>query len=687
MADQMRDFDWAASAFGPVDTWPAHLRTAVAMVFDSPQPMRLTWGPQRLMVYNHGYADILAHRHPAAFGKPMQQVWPEVWQIAGPSLDRVFAGESLYLQDVAYAIERKGQQQQINVTFTYLPVRDPAGAIDGALCLCVETTAQVQAVREQSARNERLHALFDAAPSFMAVLRGPEHRFELANAAFQRLVGRNPLGLPVRVALPDLDGQGFFELLDEVYRTGRPYLGSTMPIDLAPSPGSPPQRRMLNFVFQPIRDADDTITGIFVEGYDVTAEHSATESLRQLAETLEQRVDERSRDLALAEAQLRQSQKMEAIGQLTGGIAHDFNNMLQGIVMPLQLIQRKALSGDVSNVERYVAAGLASAQRAAALTQRLLAFSRRKPLDSRPTDLAHALAGLQPMLAGTVGENVDLQVDIQADLWPAVTDLHQFENAVLNLSINARDAMPDGGTLSILAENVTLSQRAVAGIQGLLAGDYVRVVVRDTGVGMAEDVLIKAFEPFFTTKPLGQGTGLGLSMIYGYARQSGGYVALDSEPGNGTVVRLYLPRSIDEEAVAAVPDYSIALPCIGPVSRRESVLVVEDDDTVRNLVVELLRAEGLQVMEAVSGTEGMQLLSGALRFDLLLTDVGLPGPNGRQLADYAQEQLPGIRVILMTGYAEQAFMRSQFLDETMQLLVKPFGTEQLLAKVQDALAS
>ena len=686
MAEWVREFDWAATGFGPMDGWPAHLHTAMAMVFDSPQPMRLTWGPQRLMVYNHAYADVLAHRHPAAFGRPMQQTWPELWQIAGPSLDRVFAGEGLYLQDVAYAIERNGQPQQINVTFTYLPVRGPDRTIDGALCLCVETTAQVHAVREQAAQNERLQALFDQAPSFMAVLRGPEHRFELANAAFQRVVGRNPLGSTVREALPDLQGQGFYELLDQVFRTGQPYLASAAPIDLAPSPGSGPQRRMLNFVYQPIRDAEGDINGIFVEGYDVTSEHHATESLRQLAETLEQRVEERGRDLAHAEAQLRQSQKMEAIGQLTGGIAHDFNNMLQGIVMPLQLIQRKAQSGDVTAVDRYVAAGLASAQRAAALTQRLLAFSRRQPLDSRPTDLGLALVGLQAMLASTVGENVALQVDIEADLWPAVTDLHQFENAVLNLSINARDAMPDGGTLSILAENVTLSPRAVAGVQGLLAGDYVRVVVRDTGVGMAEDVLVKAFEPFFTTKPLGQGTGLGLSMIYGYARQSGGYVALDSEPGAGTVVRLYLPRSVGQDTQPLVPDYSVALPETGPVTRREAVLVVEDDDTVRNLVVELLRAEGLQVTEAVTGTEGMQLLSGALRFDLLLTDVGLPGPNGRQLADYAQERLPGIRVILMTGYAEEASMRSRFMGEAMQLLVKPFGTEQLLAKVHGALA-
>ncbi|QHI97826.1 response regulator [Xylophilus rhododendri] len=556
LAPLLRDFDWAGSGFGAPQAWSEHLRTTACMVFDAPQPMRLAWGPRRLMLYNQAYAEILGRRHPAAFGQPMDRIWPEAWDVVGPALDRVFQGEGLHEHDVPFRTERNGSAELIHVSYLYLPVRDATGAVEGALCVCTETTVQVDARQAQ----------------------------------------------------------------------------------------------------------------------------------RKLADSLEQRVEQRSRELAHTEAQLRQSQKMEAIGQLTGGIAHDFNNMLQGIVMPLQLIQRKAQAGDADGVARYVSAGLASAQRAAALTQRLLAFSRRQPLDSRPTDLAHALSGLHAMLDSTVGENVALSLEIPPDLWWATTDLHQFENAVLNLAINGRDAMPDGGSLHILAENVQLTPRAVGGVAGLPPGDYVRVVVRDSGVGMAADVLIKAFDPFFTTKPLGQGTGLGLSMIYGYARQSGGYVAMDSEVGAGTVVRLYLPRSPELGDAAEPAGSDASQPPERLHGAHAAVLVVEDDDTVRQLVVELLEGHGLQVTQAASGGEGMRQLAGGQRFDLLLTDVGLPGPNGRQLADFAQDTHPGIRVVLMTGYAEQASMRAQFLGDTMELLVKPFGAEQLLAKVHSALA-
>jgi len=570
MRSLVQGFDWAGSGFGAPQEWPSHLRTSLAMLFDASQPMRLAWGPRRLMVYNEGYAALLGDRHPAAFGRPMADTWADIWEQMAPVIDRVFTGEGIHRDDAAYRLHRQGRSEQVHVAFTYLPVRADDGRVDGALCLCSEITARIDAAREQAALTERLYA--------------------------------------------------------------------------------------------------------------------ATEAQRQWADSLEQRVEERNRDLAHAEAQLRQSQKMEAIGQLTGGIAHDFNNMLQGIVMPLQLIQRRLDAGDTADLARYVSAGLASADRAASLTQRLLAFSRRQPLDSRPTDIAMAMSGLRPMLRTTLGENVALQLDIEEGLWRATTDLHQFENAILNLAINARDAMPDGGTLGIVLENVQLTAKAVTGVKGLTAGDYLRVAVRDTGVGMAADVLVKAFDPFFTTKPLGQGTGLGLSMIYGYARQSGGYVAMDSEPGVGTVVRLYLPRSREDEAPSPDEGVPTATPATLAGSQQKCVLVVEDDDTVRQLVVELLQAQGLRVKEAATGTDGMRLLSGTRHFDLLLTDVGLPGANGRQLGDYAQERLPGIRVVLMTGYAEQASMRSQFLGDSMELLVKPFGADQLLAKVLGALA-
>ncbi|MEH3086118.1 MAG: PAS domain S-box protein [Xylophilus ampelinus] len=390
---------------------------------------------------------------------------------------------------------------------------------------------------------------------------------------------------------------------------------------------------------------------------------------------------EQAAALARTQEQLRQSQKMEAIGQLTGGIAHDFNNMLQGIVVPLQLIQRKVRQGSVARLDRYVSAGIASAQRAAALTQRLLAFSRRQPLDSKAVDLGTALYGLEDMLQSTGGENIRLELSVASDLWPALTDMHQFESAVLNLAINARDAMPEGGRLRIAADNVRLRPEETRGMQGLEPGDYVRVLVADTGVGMPAEVLDKAFEPFFTTKPIGQGTGLGLSMIYGYARQSGGHIAIDSRVGAGTVVSLYLLRAPAAEAPAPQaadgPD--------DPAASTGTVLVVEDDAVVRMLAIDLLHDQGYRVVEARDGHEAMAALAGTQRFDLLLSDVGLPGPNGRQVADFARERFPGLPVILMTGYAEEAAMRGSFLGESMGLLVKPFGADALVAKVAEAL--
>lgn len=381
------------------------------------------------------------------------------------------------------------------------------------------------------------------------------------------------------------------------------------------------------------------------------------------------------------EEQLRQSQKMDALGQLTGGIAHDFNNMLQGIVMPLQLIRKRVASQKYEGLERYIEAGLDSARRAASITQRLLAFSRRQPLVNRSISITAALRGLEAILRNAVGENVTLVIDEAPDAWDVLTDPHQFDSVVLNLTINARDAMPDGGTLTISVSNVALTAPQAARIEGLAAGDYVRMAVRDTGVGMSGAVMAQAFEPFFTTKPLGQGTGLGLSMIYGYARQSQGTVVLESTEGIGTAVNLYLPRATVQPAPpsAALPE----TPAPG-VSPRQ-ILVVEDDEVVRHMAVELLRDQGYQVLEASDGAQGMALLERSVSIDLLLSDVGLPGPNGRQLADFALSRMPDIRVILMTGYAAHVATDAALLLGEVELMVKPFDADALLRKVGELL--
>lgn len=374
---------------------------------------------------------------------------------------------------------------------------------------------------------------------------------------------------------------------------------------------------------------------------------------------------------------LRQSQKMDALGQLTGGIAHDFNNMLQGIVSPLQLIRKRIETKRLDDLDRYIQASLDSARRAAAVTQRLLAFSRRQPLDNRAVNLADALHHLQPMFANAVGENRQVTVAAQEGLWNAQTDAHQFDNAVLNLVINARDALPHGGDIEVDVRNAPMTAVDVRDIDGLSPGDYLRVTVSDSGVGIPAHILAQVFEPFFTTKPLGQGTGLGLSMIYGYARQSRGAAVIRSIESAGTKVMLYLPRATSDAQVhAPVPSTPTAAV---PACKR--IVVVEDDLVVRNSVVELLRDQQYEVLEAVDGASAMRLLQDIASIDLLLSDVGLPGPNGRQVADFALERFPDVKIILMTGYAARVATEHDLLRGNAALLVKPFDADALLTRV------
>ncbi|MFT3965633.1 MAG: PAS domain-containing protein [Sphingobium sp.] len=386
--------------------------------------------------------------------------------------------------------------------------------------------------------------------------------------------------------------------------------------------------------------------------------------------------------LAKVEEQLRQAQKMEAVGQLTGGIAHDFNNMLTGVIGALELLQRFIAQGRMDRVERYIEVAMTSAQRAAGLTQRLLAFSRRQSLDVRAVDVNRVVAGVEDLLRRTVGENIVLELSLAPDTGNATTDANQLESALLNLAINARDAMPDGGRLAIGTAHRTVAP-GLSSMGGTVPpGDYVAIAVSDTGTGMEPDVLAKAFDPFFTTKPIGQGTGLGLSMIYGFVRQSGGYVDIASKPGAGTTVTLYLRH--DRQEIAAVQDGE---PGTAPGGRGECILVVEDDPAVRLLVVEVLGSLGYAIIQAADGREAMRILEEVPPIRLLLTDVGLPGMNGRQLADYAREKIPGLHILFMTGYAEHARIRSDFLDIGMDMITKPFVIDELASKVREMIAA
>ncbi len=389
---------------------------------------------------------------------------------------------------------------------------------------------------------------------------------------------------------------------------------------------------------------------------------------------------EQENALREAEAQLRQSQKMEAVGQLTGGIAHDFNNMLTGIMGALDIIKRRLAAGKIDGLERFMDAATVSAQRAAGLTHRLLAFSRRQPLDRKPIDVRQLILDMRELLDRSLGEQIQLLVQPSPDCWAAVTDANQLENALLNLAINARDAMQEGGLLNIETHNLALSAGEVPGLVAQGRQEFVAITVRDTGIGMPPEVLEKAFDPFFTTKPIGQGTGLGLSMVYGFAQQSGGAVEVKSKPGQGTAITLYLPRSSEETKDQPSSRSGV------PQGSGESVLVVEDDASVRLLVVEVLQDLGYSAVEAVNADTALARIRQHGRFDLMISDVGLPGTNGRQLAEMARERLPELKVLFITGYSAIAVNKSAFLAEGMDMITKPFDLEQLARKIREMLA-
>ncbi len=400
--------------------------------------------------------------------------------------------------------------------------------------------------------------------------------------------------------------------------------------------------------------------------------------MRELFEANARLVAESAQREAVEEA-LRQSQKMEAVGQLTGGLAHDFNNLLTGIVGSLQLMRSRVNQGRTAELEHYIAAALASADRAAALTHRLLAFSRRQTLDPKLVEPNRLVAGMAELLQRTAGPTILLELIPAADAGLILCDPNQLENALLNLVINARDAMAEGGRLTIETANIDF-EPAFAASRDMAAGPYVTVSVSDTGTGMSPDVVARAFDPFFTTKPTGMGTGLGLSMIYGFAKQSGGQVRIHSKPGLGTTVCLYLPRlqGVAESSVEAEAPVSAL-----PTSLGETVLVVDDEPVVRMLVVDVLEELGYVALEAGDGASGLKQLETAQRVDLLVTDVGLPGGmNGRQLADAARVRRPGLKVLFITGFAESAAVGNGSMEAGMQVMTKPFAMEALAVKIQ-----
>jgi PAS domain S-box-containing protein len=437
-----------------------------------------------------------------------------------------------------------------------------------------------------------------------------------------------------------------------------------------------------SFVTVILRDVNERRTTDAALRSSETEARRAAAALLELNQTLEQRVQERTAQLMQTEEALRQSQKMEAIGQLTGGIAHDFNNLLQGITGGLDLVKKRVMQSRFTELDRFISGAMASANRASALTHRLLAFSRRQPLAPRAVEVNPLLSSMEELLRRTLGEHVRLVLLTAGGLWLTKCDPNQLENAVLNLVINARDAMPDGGTLTVETENAQLDSAYASLHQDIECGQYVCISVSDTGTGMNAATIARAFEPFFTTKPLGRGTGLGLSMVYGFAKQSGGQAKIYSDLGKGTTVKLYLPRYNGEvEGEDSIPDLSD----LQSTHTNETVLVVEDEFVVRELIVEVLKELGYSTVEAEDGPAALKILQSQQRVDLVISDIGLPGLNGRQIVEAARLTRPALRVLFMTGYAENAAMAAGFLEPGMSMITKPFAMEALATRVREIL--
>jgi len=537
---------------------------------------------------------------------------------------------------------------------------------------------------------EQLRRLFAQAPGFVCFLRGPDHVYELVNDAYRQVTGhRQLLGKTVREGLPEIEGQALIGLLDEVYRTGQPYVGKRVSLFLRRYPDKDPQEAILDFVLQPIVENDGGVIGIFVQGQDVTEQQRNEAELQRYRDHLEELVRERTLALQQSEAErqvaeqaLQQAQRLEAVGKLTGGIAHDFNNMLQIIGGNLQLL-RRGLGSDQTAARRLDSA-VSGVEKGARLASQLLAFASRQPLLPRQVHLPELLEQMHELLNGALGSAVQLELEVLGEPWPVFADVGNLQSVVLNLASNARDAMAGSGRVVLRLENRQLGEDA----PGNSRGDYVLLSVIDEGGGMSDDVRARAFEPFFTTKQDSNASGLGLSMVYGFVKQSGGFVTLESGERGGTAVHVHLPRCVDDgqrqgaggdlsagpaKAVAGdpQPDDVVENPAADDASLK--ILFVEDDPTLRMLTGEVMMELGHQVVASETAEEALEAL-GQQPFDVLLTDVGLAGMSGIDLAREASARHPRLSLVIASGYAVNA---SDVGLDQLRTMLKPYDIHQV----------
>ncbi len=808
-----------------------------ALFAAAPTPYVLLDADLRIVWANNAYLETVGRSRDSLIGRLLLEEFPAPAdsvpdQMLRASFRKVLTtAQTDHLPLIPYPIKAAdGQIEERFWSATHTPIIDSAGRVEYLLQNTMDVTAlyrgdqsaagdmmpiraamvqRAEAVATQNLALEQMthffQSAFDQAPSFMAILHGPDHRFQIVNQSYSDLVGgRDVVGMTVREALPDIEGQGFFELLDQVYTSGETVSLKGMPVQFQSVQGGAYALSYIDFIYHPLKDETGASIGIFVQGHDVTGQKKAEEELivtrekfrkmaqtmpnhvwtadsnggltwlndqlyeftgynegelygddwaravhpddldeaaknwaaviqqgkdyeaefrirkadgsyrwhlvratplhaasgkltgwvgtntdiqdrktvedqiAQLNATLESRVAKRNKELEALHDTLRQSQKMEAIGALAGGIAHDFNNLLQVINGNLEMTARDIPEGTRGR-ERLDQA-LKSVMRGATLASQLLSFARKQPLAPEVINLRQLLAGTGDILSSAVGEGIEIETAIADDLWNTNVDAHNMENAILNLAINARDAMSRQGKLTIHAKNVDLSGSDTYRRPGLERGQYVALAIEDTGTGIAPEVLERIFEPFFTTKADGHGTGLGLSMVYGFAKQSGGHITIDSTLGSGSTITLYLPRTLAEVPAPQAAGLN------GRIGGTETILLVEDDDDVRETAFGMLTDLGYNILQAADPETALGMVRDGRPIDLLFTDVIMPGQmTGHDLAEAIRDLRPDMPVLFTSGYVQDSIVHDGQLDEGVQLLGKPYTQQALAQKIREVL--
>ncbi|MCK9705105.1 response regulator [Pseudomonas syringae] len=675
----IRSRDWSQTSLGPIEHWPVSLKNTLNLILNSPESMYLLWGPDLVFFHNDAYTPILGPRKHDAIGALIPDLWADVWDQVAPLVIDALAGKPCHYQDLPLSMARYGEVEQTWWSFSFSPVIDEHGVVVGMFCITNETTAHVlnqQALQESE--RKRLKLIDD----LVSLERQQTARLEQRTLELDTFWQISPDPLAI------LDFNGIFLRVNPAWTAllGHPeqeLLGTSIMTLLHPDDVSNTQNALkhtVNHVLPLFENRYQHVDGSY-HWFGWTAA-PGNGIIFALGKHLTHEKD-RIKALRIAEEALIQSQKMEAVGQLTGGLAHDFNNLLMGVTGNMELLLSRIRQERFTELDRYINAALEGSRRAASLTHRLLAFSRRQTLAPKATDIDLLVAGMDELIRRTVGPAIDMQVNASRGLWATLVDPHQLENSLLNLCINAKDAMPDGGKLLIQTGNRHLTAVMATKYQ-LPAGRYVELSVSDTGTGMSNDVMARAFDPFFTTKPTGMGTGLGLSMIYGFARQSGGGVYITSKVGEGSKVCILLPMHEGEAETVVFDDSPLQVPASS--TSDETILVVDDEPAVRLLIAELLEDLGYIVLQAERGADALAILQSKAAIDLLITDVGLPGGmNGRQVADAARDVRPDLKILFVTGYAENAALAHDTLEPGMHVLPKPFAIAELIGRVTELL--